>query len=383
MKFYIIAGEASGDLHGSNLMKGIYRNCPDAEIRFRGGDMMAAVGGTKVRDYREGAVMGLSDVLRKAGRLLTDLRDCKRDIAAWKPDAVILIDYPGFNLKIARFAHKAGFRVFYYIAPKVWASREGRIRQIRRYVDRLFIIFPFEIPYFQARGVDFVYKGNPLVDAIDSSGAMETSREEFLRSSGLPDRPYLAFLAGSRKGEISRMMPVLMQLADRLHSLPQYRDWRFVVAGAPARDASDYEGYISGREYVDLLFGRTREIVRYAAAAVVNSGTASLETVLLGTPQVVCWSTSPLTWFAATHILRVQKHISYVSLGNLCVDRPVFRELLQDDFNADTLESEVRRLVEDAAYRDEMLRGYAQIREVLGGSGASEAVAEAMISSLK
>ncbi len=146
MKFYIIAGEASGDLHGSNLMKGIYRNCPDAEIRFRGGDMMAAVGGTKVRDYREGAVMGLSDVLRKAGRLLTDLRDCKRDIAAWKPDAVILIDYPGFNLKIARFAHKAGFRVFYYIAPKVWASREGRIRQIRRYVDRLFIIFPFEIP---------------------------------------------------------------------------------------------------------------------------------------------------------------------------------------------------------------------------------------------
>lgn len=383
MKFYIIAGEASGDLHGSNLMKGIYRNCPDAEIRFRGGDMMAAVGGTKVRDYREGAVMGLSDVLRKAGRLLTDLRDCKRDIAAWKPDAVILIDYPGFNLKIARFAHKAGFRVFYYIAPKVWASREGRIRQIRRYVDRLFIIFPFEIPYFQARGVDFVYKGNPLVDAIDSSGAMKASREEFLRSSGLPDRPYLAFLAGSRKGEISRMMPVLMQLADRLHSLPQYRDWRFVVAGAPARDASDYEGYISGREYVDLLFGRTREIVRYAAAAVVNSGTASLETVLLGTPQVVCWSTSPLTWFAATHILRVQKHISYVSLGNLCVNRPVFRELLQDDFNADTLEAEVRRLVEDAAYRDEMLRGYAQIREVLGGSGASEAVAEAMISSLK
>ena len=383
MKFYIIAGEASGDLHGSNLMKGIYRNCPDAEIRFRGGDMMAAVGGTKVRDYREGAVMGLSDVLRKAGRLLTDLRDCKRDIAAWKPDAVILIDYPGFNLKIARFAHKAGFRVFYYIAPKVWASREGRIRQIRRYVDRLFIIFPFEIPYFQARGVDFVYKGNPLVDAIDSSGAMKASREEFLRSSGLPDRPYLAFLAGSRKGEISRMMPVLMQLADRLHSLPQYRDWRFVVAGAPARDASDYEEYISGREYVALLFGRTREIVRHAAAAVVNSGTASLETVLLGTPQVVCWSTSPLTWFAATHILRVQKHISYVSLGNLCVNRPVFRELLQDDFNADTLESEVRRLVEDAAYRDEMLRGYAQIREVLGGSGASEAVAEAMISSLK
>lgn len=382
MKFYIIAGEASGDLHGSNLMKGIYGKCPDAEIRFRGGDMMAAVGGCKVHDYREGAVMGVSDVLRKAGRLLSELRDCKKDIAAWKPDAVILIDYPGFNLKIARFAHKAGFRVFYYIAPKVWASREGRIRQIRRYVDRLFIIFPFEIPYFRAKGVDFVYKGNPLVDAIDSSVAMSGTRETCLQECGLPDRPYIALLAGSRKGEISRMMPVLMQLADRLHALPQYADWNFVIAGAPARDISDYKVFMGDRGYVRLVFGHTREIVRHAAAAVVNSGTASLETVLLGTPQVVCWSTSALTWFAAKHILRVQDHISYVSLGNLCVDRPVFRELLQDDFNPDELETELRRLVEDAAYREEMLAGYAEIREVLGGSGASDAVAEAMIGSL-
>ena len=212
MRYYIIAGEASGDLHGSNLMKGLYAEDPEAEVRFWGGDLMlAAVSeagagrGALVRHYREGAVMGISDVLGKAGRLLGNVRACKADIAAWRPDAVILIDYPGFNFKIAKFAHGAGFKVFYYIAPKTWASREGRNRKLRKYVDRLFIVFPFEVPYFEKRGIPFVYKGNPLVDAVDShvySRPVEGS--------------YIALLAGSRKGEISRMMPVCMEAADRL-----------------------------------------------------------------------------------------------------------------------------------------------------------------------
>lgn len=382
MKIYIIAGEASGDLHGSNLIKGILRRNPDAQIRFWGGDMMASAGGTKVRDYREGAVMGITDVLGKAGKLLGNLRFCKRDIMQWRPDAVVLIDYPGFNMKIAKFAHKAGFKVFYYIAPKVWASREGRIRKLRRYVDRLFIIFPFEIPYFRSKGMDFVYKGNPLVDAIDSSEAMTGSREDFLKSAGLDDRPYIALLAGSRKGEISRMMPVLMEVVGRLKSLPEYADWQFVIAGAPARDREDYIIESPYAEDIHLVFSRTREVVRYAEAAVVNSGTASLETVLLGTPQVVCWSTSALTYFAATHLLKVQDHVKFISLGNLCVDRLVFRELIQDDFNADEVVAELRRLVEDTGYRAEMLRGYAEIRSLLGGSGASDAVAQAMLEEL-
>ncbi|MCQ2115797.1 MAG: lipid-A-disaccharide synthase [Bacteroidales bacterium] len=382
MKFYIIAGEASGDLHGSNLMKGIYSRQPDAQIRFWGGRMMASVGGELVQDYREGAVMGFTDVIGKAGKLLANLKRCRLDILDWKPDVVILIDYPGFNFRIAEFAHKAGFKVFYYIAPKVWASREGRIRKIRRYVDKLFIVFPFEIPYFTRQKIDFVYKGNPLVDAVDGSKAMNTDRETFLSESGLPDKPYIAMLAGSRKGEISRMMPVLAEIATTLKSIPQYADYQFVVAGAPSRDSSDYEPFPDQVDSMKLVFGRTQEVVRFAEAAIVNSGTASLETVLLGTPQVVCWSTSKVTAFVARRILHVMDRIKFISLGNLCVDRLVFKELVQEDFTSEKVIAELRHILEDSSYRAGMMDGYAEIRSVLGGKGASDAVAQSMIENL-
>lgn len=368
MKYYIVAGEASGDLHGSNLMKGLYAEDPEAEIRFWGGDLMLAVAdgegkgrGALVRHYREGAVMGISDVLGKAGRLLGNVRACKADIAAWRPDAVILIDYPGFNFKIAKFAHGAGFKVFYYIAPKTWASREGRNRKLRKYVDRLFIVFPFEVPYFEKRGIPFVYKGNPLVDAVDShvySRPVEGS--------------YIALLAGSRKGEISRMMPVCMEAADRLGC-------KVVVAGAPARSEADYAPFIAGRKNVELVFGRTYDILRYADAAVINSGTASLEAALIGTPQVVCWSGSALTVFVARHIFRVGSHIGFISLGNLVIGREAFRELIQEDFTADAVVAEVNRLTGDGACRARMMSDYADIRSALGGTGASRAVASEMI----
>lgn len=395
MKYYIISGEASGDLHGSNLLKGIYAEDPEADVRFWGGALMNAVycenqfadglcvrgdGHGFVRDYKEGAVMGFWEIVKSAGTLLRNLKRCKDDILAFSPDAVILIDYPGFNFKIAEFAHKKGFKVFYYIAPKVWASREGRIKKLKKYVDRLYIVFPFEKEYFDRKGVSYVYKGNPLVDAIDNSEATNETREEFLQRNGLDDKPIIAMLAGSRTAEIKTMMPVLSEFAARLRTVPQYTDYQFLIAGAPSRTISDYSQYLDSSDAgVKVLFGQTQNIIRHAEAAVVNSGTASLETVLLGTPQVVGFiCASRITYLIARHIIKVR----YISLGNLIVNKMAFRELIQDDCNAEALVAEVRQLIENKAYREKMLADYSEIRSALGGSGASAAVAKSMISEL-
>ena len=391
MKYYIIAGEASGDLHGSNLMKGIYAEDPDADIRFWGGDLMHTVwkdftdrahsSSGLVRHYKEGAVMGFVEVLAKARKLLGNVNFCKQDILDWNPDVVILIDYPGFNFKIAEFAHKAGFKVFYYIAPKVWASREGRIKKLKAYVDKLFIVFPFEKPYFDAKGIDYIYKGNPLVDAVDGSKAMSESREDFLIRNSLKDKPVIAMLAGSRKGEISTMMPVLTEFAAKMRNIPQYSEYQFIIAGAPSRAMKDYEPWLTdeNRAYIKVLFGETQSILKQAEAAVVNSGTASLETVLFNTPQIVGYITNPVTYWIAKKIVKIK----YISLGNLIVDRLAFKEYIQDDCNADALVEEVRRLIENKEYRQTMLDNYTDIRNLLGGSGASADVAEAMIQELK
>ena len=434
MKFYIIAGEASGDLHGSNLMKGIYTEDPQADIRFWGGDLMESVwdsfqnnpshyvgpspcgqGGSTVskttpnlkadvgndevvegvvvesashaqntglvRHYKEGAVMGFVEVLAKAGKLLKNVKFCKEDILSWNPDVVILIDYPGFNFKIAEFAHKAGFKVFYYIAPKVWASREGRIKKLKAYVDKLFIVFPFEKPYFDSKGIEYIYKGNPLVDAVDGSVAMSQSRSEFMTENGLQDGPIIAMLAGSRKGEISTMMPVLTEFAAKMHALPQYKDHQFLVAGAPSRTMEDYQKWLTpeNSSYVKILFGKTQPIIRHAEAAVVNSGTASLETALFGTPQVVGYITNPITYWVAKKIIKIR----FISLGNLIVDHLAFKEYIQNDCNADALVTEIRDLIENQDRRSAMLAEYSEIRSLLGGAGASAAVAKAMIEELK
>lgn len=394
MKYYIIAGEASGDLHGSNLMKGLYAEDPQAEIRFWGGDLMESVwdvfqnttdlkanGSGLVRHYKDGAVMGFVEVLAKARRLLGNVSFCKKDILSWNPDVVILIDYPGFNFKIAEFAHKSGFKVFYYIAPKVWASREGRIKKLKAYVDKLFIVFPFEKPYFDSKGISYIYKGNPLVDAVDGSRAMLESREEFLKRTGLEDKSIIAMLAGSRKGEISTMMPILTEFAAKMHSLPQYADHQFLIAGAPARSMKDYEPWLTeeNSSYIKILFGETQSIIRQAEAAVVNSGTASLETVLIGTPQVVGYITNPITYWVARKIVKIK----YISLGNLIVDKFAFKEYIQNECNADALVDEIRDLIENRKRREKMLEEYAEIRKELGGSGASSAVATAMLKELK
>ena len=309
--------------------------------------------------------MGWTEVVAKARLLLGNVSFCKKDILDWKPDVVILIDYPGFNFKIGKFAHENGFKVFYYIAPKTWASREKRNDDLKTWVDRLFIIFPFEKAYFTQEGIPWSYHGNPLIDAVDA--------HTFQRPA---EGRYIALLAGSRKAEISRMMPVCMEVADLLGQ-------QIVIAGAPARTREDYEKYIGNRKNVKLLFGRTYDILKYADAAVINSGTASLEAALIGTPQVVCWSTSAVTMWALRHILRVDKRIRYISLGNLILDRPVFRELIQEDFNTAAVFAELRRITEDSSYRAKMEEGYRDIREALGSSGASEAIAEEMVARLK
>lgn len=373
MKYYIIAGEASGDLHGSNLVRGLKATDPQAQIRCWGGDKMAEAGAELVHHYKEGAVMGITDTIAKAGKLLKNINFCKKDILSWQPDVVVLIDYPGFNMKIAEFCHKKGIRNFYYIAPKTWASREGRNRKLKAWVDRLFIVFPFEIPYFQKAGIPFIYRGNPLIDAVDNHEYSGTC---------CSTQPSIAILAGSREGEISRMMPVCMEVADRLHATERFRNHEFVIAGAPSRSMEDYARYIGERPYVKVAFARTYDVIREAQAAIVNSGTASLETALIGTPQVVCWSTSKLTIWAARKVLRVMDNIKYISLGNLIVDKLAFRELIQEDFTSDEVCAEVTRLVCDASYRAQMLEDYALIREKLGGKGASEAVAKAMVEEL-
>ncbi len=372
MKYFLVAGEASGDLHASNLMKGLVSEDPQALFRYWGGDKMASVSDGLLHHYKDGAVMGMGDVLSKAGMLLSNLKRCKRDILEFQPDVVILVDYPGFNMRIAKFAHEKHIKVFYYIAPKTWASREGRNRKLKRYVDMLYIVFPFEIEYFKKNNIPFVYKGNPLVEAIDQ-----------YRFETICNGPYMAFLPGSRSGEIKRTMPLCCELADRMHADSRYRDYKFIVAGAPARSLEDYECYLKGRrDYMEVFFDKTYSILKGAKAAVVNSGTASLEAALIGTPQMVCWSTSPFTAFIASKILRVMDRIKYVSLGNLIVDRLVFKEFIQDDFTLDNIMDETERILCDSDYRQKMLEGYDEIRKTLGHGNASRAFARDMIERL-
>jgi len=371
MRYYLIAGEASGDLHGSNLIKGLLAEDPQAEFRFWGGDLMLAASrekGTLVRHYREGAVMGLTDVVKKARKLLKNISFCKNDIKIWQPDVVILIDYPGFNMKIAEFCHKNLIKVFYYIAPKTWASRENRNRKLKKWVDRLFIVFPFEIPYFQKKEIPFIYKGNPLVDAIGEH-----------QYSPVCESPYIAILAGSRKAEIGRMMPICSKAIELLLAKPEFADYRFIIAGAPGRDKEDYQIPENLKDRVSLVFGRTYDVLKGARAAIINSGTASLEAALIGTPQLIGWSTTRLTAFVARKILHVLDKIKYISLGNLCIDRNAFKELIQEDFTAEKVAAETYDLCFNEAYKEKMLKDYTEIRKALGGEGASRAVAKAMI----
>ncbi|NHB67190.1 lipid-A-disaccharide synthase [Perlabentimonas gracilis] len=368
MKYYLIAGEASGDLHASNLMQGILQHDPQAQFRFFGGDLMASKGGELVKHYREMSFMGFWEVLVNLRQISRNLNYCKKDIAQYKPDAVILVDYPGFNMRIARFAKQAGYKVFYYIAPKVWAWKESRVKALRKYVDKLLIIFPFEVDYFKKHGIDAVYCGNPLVDSL-----VEAERDgAFIQRNELGTKPIIALLAGSRVQEVKHNLPVMISLAGKLSA------YQLVIAGAPSLDYSVYEPYVKGSE-VKIIFNQTQELLKHSVAAVVTSGTATLEAALLNVPEVVCYRGSLASMLIAGMFIKVK----YISLVNLIMNAEVVRELIQFKLNSQTLFDELSSVLPGQPGREKMLNNFAQLREILGDKGASNRFAEAIVESTK
>ena len=365
MRYYLIAGEASGDLHASRLMNALKRYDGTAEFRFIGGDLMAAEGGTMVRHYSELAYMGFVPVLLHLPTILSNMRRCKRDIEQWKPDVVILIDYPGFNLSIARHVKaRTGIPIFYYISPKIWAWKEYRIKNIKRDVDELFSILPFEVPFFeQKHGYPIHYVGNPTADEVG----------EFLRAnppSAVSSKPVIALLAGSRRQEIKDNLPAMIEAARDFMA-----DYRVVLAGAPSVPADYYERFVAGTG-VEIVYNSTYKLLAEATAALVTSGTATLETALFGVPQVVCYETPVprLIAFLRKHLLKVR----YISLVNLIADREVVAELVADTFSVDNIRRELRRILPGEQAREDMLRGYAEVRRRLGKENAPDNAARIM-----
>ena len=374
MKYYLIAGEPSGDLHGANLIRGLRKADPEAQFRFWGGDLMADAGGKANlrKHYRETSFFGVVQVLRNLGTIRRQMRECQEEIAAFAPDVVILIDYPGFNMKIARWAHQRGLRTFYYIAPKVWASREGRIKGIRRYVDRLFVIFPFECDYFPKHGIKPVFEGNPLVDALEARRGTLPAPEEFRHRNGLDGRPVIALLAGSRRSEIRKNMPLMARLAER------FPGHQFVVAGVPWLDRALYEEHIAGSP-IRFVCNQTYETLAAAEAAVVASGTATLETALLGIPEVVVYRLAPLEYYGMPLAVRCP----WVSLVNLNLRREAVAEVLQSNLDITRAERELRAILPGGERRERMLADFEELRSVIGGPGASDRFAARMVELLK
>ena len=365
MKYYIIAGEASGDLHASRLMRELGKLDPEASFRCWGGDLMEAEGGVLVKHYRDLAFMGFAEVIANIPTIMRNFRLCRRDLLSFKPDVLILVDYPGFNLRMARFAAGRGIRVFYYISPQVWAWKRSRVHAIKRYVERMYVILPFEKDFYSRYDYEVDFVGHPLLDVID---AMPAGRESGIPEGTLNDeRPLVAILPGSRKQEIRKMLPVMLGASARFPAC------RFVIAAAPSVPEQLYSGII-GKHDVEVITGRMHDILQQAHAAMVTSGTATLETALIGVPEVVCYKGGRLSYFIARRLV----HVKYISLVNLIMDREVVKELIQGDFNKKTLTGELSRLINDHDYRSGMLAGMQRLREVLGGAGASAKTAALM-----
>jgi len=372
MKYYLVAGEASGDLHASNLMRGIKKQDPNAEFRFFGGDLMLAQGGTLVKHYREMSFMGFLEVLLNIRSIFRNLRICKEDIVAYQPDVVILVDYPGFNLRIASFAKEAGLKVFYYIAPKVWAWKESRVKILKDYVDQLFIIFPFEIDYFRKHSIEPIFEGNPSIDAIAFKLNKDQSFDDFVKENNLPNKPIIAVVAGSRKQEIKYNLPVMLKMIEK------FPDYQFVIAGAPSLGLNVYQPFTDG-VLVSIIYGQTYQLFKHSTLALVTSGTATLESALLNTPEVVCYKGGILSMLIAWIVIKVK----YISLVNLVMDREVVTELKQYDLNPARLYKEASILLPGCQQRDEMLADFAKLRAILGGEGSSERVGARVVNLLK
>lgn len=370
MKYYIIAGEASGDLHGSNLMKAIFIEDSHAEIRFWGGDLMKNVGGTLVKHYRELAFMGFVEVLLNLRTIFKNIKTCKEDILQFKPDAIIFIDYPGFNMRIAKWAKSLGIPTHYYISPQIWAWKENRISAIRRDFDKLYVILPFEKDFYEKKHnfpVEFV--GHPLIDAIHNRKVVD--QQTFLNENNLDSKPIVALLPGSRKQEISKMLEVMLSV------VPDFPDYQFVIAGAPSQELSFYEPFLKTKN-VRIIQNKTYDLLSHSQAALVTSGTATLETALFKVPEVVCYKGSWASYQIAKRIITLK----YISLVNLIMDAPIVTELIQENCNTKNIKKELFAILETAK-RAEMLKQFDVLEEQLGGIGASAKTAKLIVNSLK
>jgi lipid-A-disaccharide synthase len=372
MRYFIIAGEPSGDLHGSNLIKELHNSDKEAEIFCWGGELMENAGATLLMHYRKLAFMGFLEVLLNLRTISQNLKLCRKQILEKKPDVVILIDYPGFNLKIAGFARSIGIKVFYYISPKIWAWKESRINIIRKYIDRMYIIFPFEIEFFKKHRYKVEFHGNPLVDEVEQKMLTLPDRITIFRSCGLEDKPVIAILAGSRKMEIKYILPEMLKI------IKYYPGYQFVLTCVKSIPLEYYKKYTGGIP-IKLVIDKTYEILSVAEAALVTSGTATLETALIGTPQVVGYKGDFLSYLIAVNLVKVK----FISLVNLIMDKEIVKELLQYDLNEDSILRELNLIVEGGTNREVMINDYKSLKVKLGGSGASKRVAEDVYRTLK
>ena len=376
MKYYLIVGEASGDLHASRLMQSLMQYDPEAEFRFFGGDLMAKVGGTRVKHYRELAYMGFVPVLLHLPTIFKNMKMCKEDITRWKPDAVILVDYPGFNLSIAKFVKKnTNIPVYYYISPKIWAWKEWRIKAIKRDVKEMFSILPFEVPFYEKKhNYKIHYVGNPTAEEVDNfRHVYSESKDEFCQRNGLSSKPIIALLAGSRKQEIKDNLPSMLEAARH------FEDYQMVVAAAPSIAESYYKKYLGDSE-AKMVKTQTYELLSHATVALVTSGTATLETALLNVPQVVCYETPvpKLIRFAFKHIIKVR----FISLVNLIADKEIVQELLADRFSIRNIANELYRILPGQPSRERMLADYQLVRDRLGSEVAPDNAARIMVEKL-
>ena len=375
MKYYLIVGEASGDLHASNLMKSLKKYDSDAEFRYFGGDLMKAVGGTCVKHYRDLAYMGIIPVLLHFRTILRNMKVCQQDVLSWKPDVLILVDYPGFNLDIAKYVKKhTKIPVYYYISPKIWAWKEYRIKNIKRDVDELFSILPFEVIFFKKHKYPIHYIGNPSVDSVVTfQNSYKESFGAFTSKNELDNKPIIAILAGSRKQEIHDNLPKMLE------AVSAQEDYQPVIAGAPSITPDYYADYL--KKGVHIVYGQTYELLSHSTAALVTSGTATLETALFKVPQVVCYD-MPLSWLMAI-LRKLILKVKYISLVNLISDKDVVKELVVNDMKVANIKKELASILPGGDRRQTMLNDYQQIIQILGAPGASERAAEKIIECLK
>ncbi len=371
MKFYVISGEASGDLHAADLIRELKKNIPSAEFRAWGGDLMKQEGATIVKHYRDLAFMGFTEVIMNLRTILSNIDFCKKDLLEYNPDAIILVDYPGFNLRIAQFAKEKGFTVYYYISPQVWAWKSSRVIKIKKVVKKMFVILPFETAFYKKFNYDVDYVGHPLPDVIARKRNYFSSRDQFTKSNALNEKPIIALLPGSRKQEIESMLPLMLSVKN------DFPDYQFVIAGAPSQSLNFYKQFLINHD-ISVVTDATYELLSHATAALVTSGTATLETALLNVPQVVCYKGGRISYMIAKSLVKIK----FISLVNLILDREVVRELIQDDLNKMNIEKELKKIL-NPEIREKIFADYKVLQDMLNTGGAAVRTAKLITQDLR